>query len=332
MQGFGEILDLLATGEYVSGEDLATRLGITRAAVWKQLKTLRELGYEIVASSGKGYLLQARPDRLYPWEVTKNLHTKVMGRHIEYYDRISSTNQRAKELLAESPVEGTLILAEEQTAGRGRLGRNWFSPPGSALYSTLILKPQLPPYDLPKLTLVAAVALSKTIARELHERPLIKWPNDLYLQGKKISGILTELSGELGRVEFLLLGVGVNVNQHPEDFPEEIREKAGSLRSILGKEEKISRSGLLRSYLQILEDEYFKALRKGFAETLAYCRQYSATLGRQVEVSDGERVLRGKAVMIEEDGSLTLEVESGARTRVFSGDVSLVGPERPGKT
>jgi BirA family biotin operon repressor/biotin-[acetyl-CoA-carboxylase] ligase len=212
------------------------------------------------------------------------------------------------------------------------LGRNWFSPPGSALYSTLILKPQLPPYDLPKLTLVAAVALSKTIARELHERPLIKWPNDLYLQGKKISGILTELSGELGRVEFLLLGVGVNVNQHPEDFPEEIREKAGSLRSILGKEEKISRSGLLRSYLQILEDEYFKALRKGFAETLAYCRQYSATLGRQVEVSDGERVLRGKAVMIEEDGSLTLEVESGARTRVFSGDVSLVGPDRPGKT
>lgn len=327
MQEFGEILDLLAKGEYVSGEDLAAKLGITRAAVWKQLKTLRELGYEITASSRKGYLLLARPDRLYPWEVEKELNTKIMGQRIEYYEQIPSTNRRAKELLTESPVEGTLIIAEEQTAGRGRLGRNWFSPPGAALYSTVILQPKLPPNDLPKLTLVAAVALSKTIERELEQRPLVKWPNDLYLKGRKISGILTELSGELGRLEYLLLGVGVNVNQSPEDFPVEIREKAGSLRSILGRKEKISRLGLLRSYLQILEEEYLNALQKGFAESLAYCRRYSATLGRRVEVTDGERTYKGRALMIEEDGSLILEAESGEKIKVISGDVNLVDPD-----
>src|SRR5690554_4501057 len=167
MTGF--LLDLLANEAYVSGEDLAAKMGMTRSAVWKQVKGLRELGYMIDAHPSKGYLLVEKPDRVYPWEVTGKLETEFMGRKIQYYAELPSTNQRAKELLLTSPPEGTLVLAENQTAGKGRLGRTWFSSAGAALCFSLILKPQLPPDELPKLTLVAAVALSKTIYQELHK-------------------------------------------------------------------------------------------------------------------------------------------------------------------
>ena len=190
-----KIIDLLAQTEYISGEDLADQLGVTRAAVWKQIEVLRELGYEIKAFPRKGYLLCSKPDRLYPWEVGKGLNTQLVGKNMEYYDELPSTNLQAKEMLG-SLSEGTVILAESQTQGRGRLGRNWFSPPGIGIWMSLVLSPKLPPVELPKLTLVAAVALSQAIFEVLGVRPLVKWPNDLYLNGRKISGILTELVGE----------------------------------------------------------------------------------------------------------------------------------------
>lgn len=322
MQDIGRILEYLSQGDYVSGEDLAGELGITRAAVWKQIKGLREMGYEIEAHPRKGYLLANRPDRLYPWEVAKGLSTRFIGKRIEYYDSLSSTNGRAKEILTEAPAEGSIIIAEEQTGGKGRLGRSWFSPPGTGIWLSVILKPQLPPVELPKLTLVAAVALSKAIQEELNRRPPVKWPNDLYLEGRKISGILTELSGEMGRVEYLILGVGINVNQEICDFPAELREKAASLRIITGKG--VDRLSLLQAYLRFFESEYLNALKNGFSEVLQYCRDYSATLGRQVEVTDGKKVYRGTAVEIEDTGGLVLENERGERIRVLSGDVNLL--------
>jgi len=315
------IIDYLDRGEYVSGQELADHLGITRAAVWKQVENLRELGYKIEAHSRKGYVLAGRPDRLYPWEVAKGLKTRFIGRKIEYYEKISSTNKRAKELISSSPPEGTLILAEEQTGGRGRLGRSWFSPPGAGIWMTVILTPKLPPAELPKLTLVGAVALSKAVYKELSLRPLVKWPNDLYLEDRKITGILTELSGEMGRLEYLILGVGVNVNQSMQDFPPELGDKAGSLRIFLGRS--VSRISLLRRYLEYLEKEYLTALKNGFSEVISYCRNYSVTLGNRVEVTDGERIYRGEAVAIDENGALILKKEDGQQVRVLSGEVNL---------
>src|SRR5690554_200982 len=313
------LLRFLAQGEYVSGEDLAERLGITRAAVWKQMKTLRGLGYEIEAHPRRGYLLLSRPERLYPWEVQEGLATRFIGKNIEYYDELPSTNRRAKELLAAEPEEGTLVLAEKQTGGRGRLGRSWYSPPGSGIWMTLILSPGMPLLEMHKLTLAAATTLSRAIYAELAFRPLVKWPNDLYLDGRKISGILTELAGEMGRVDYLILGIGINVNQIPGDFPEKLREKAGSLRMKLGA--KVNRPALLRRYLTIFEEEYNRVREEGFGEVLAYCRQYSATLGRRVEVITGKQRYRGEAVAIRDDGSLTLRREGGGTMEIHAGDV-----------
>ena len=325
MLQLAELIELLAQKEFVSGQVLAGRLGVTRAAIWKQVETLRKLGYEINANPRKGYQLISRPDKLYPWEVRKGLNTKLVGKTMEYYDELPSTNLRAKELLATSPPEGTVIIAESQTKGRGRLGRKWHSPPGTGIWMSIILNPKIPPIQLPKLTLVAAVALSRAIYAELGVRPLVKWPNDLYLKGRKISGILTELVGEMGRLEHVILGVGINVNQKREDFPEDLREKAGSL--LMVNERAVDRQALLCQYFQMFEEEYFRSLEEGFVQVLDYCRRYTVTLGQQVEVDNGAKIFYGRAVEIADDGGLILE-QDGKRVKVLSGDVNLFNKEQ----
>ena len=227
--------------------------------------------------------------RLYPWEIQKGLATRFAGHWIEYYTELPSTNRRARELAAgpASPPEGLLVLAEKQTDGRGRLGRRWFSPAGTGIWMTLLLKPPLPPDELPKLALLAAAAAARAISAGLELMPLIKWPNDLYLDNRKIAGVLAETAGKAGAPwAYLLLGIGINVNQVAADFPVELREKAGSLRMSLGAP--VERVALLRRFLTVLEEEYLYACEKGFARTLAYCRQYSYILGRHVEVRSGE--------------------------------------------
>lgn len=317
MLHLGTLVDLLAAAPFVSGEKLAEHLGVTRTAVWKQVGILRKLGYQITAHPRRGYHLAARPDKLYPWEVKKDLSTRLIGKTIEYYEELPSTNRRAKELLGTVP-EGTVVLAETQLNGRGRLGRSWFSPPGTGIWVSLILHPPLSPAELPKLNLLAAVALSRAVFATLAFRPLVKWPNDLYYQDRKLSGILTEVGGELGRLEYVVLGVGVNVNQKIDDFPAELRAKAGSLRMMSGR--LVDRRLLLCRFLQLFEEEYFYALAHGFDRSLAYCREHTATLGRLVEVDNGKRVYRGKAVAIAEDGALLIEA-GGEQSRVIAGDV-----------
>ncbi len=317
MMKLGTLVDLIAAESFVSGEEIASRLGITRSAVWKQVGMLRKLGYKITAHPRRGYHLAGRPDKLYPWEVGKDLSTQLLGKTIEYYDELPSTNRRAKEILG-TASEGTLVLAETQTAGRGRLGRSWHSPSSAGIWLSLILQPSLAPAELPKLNLLAAVALSQTVSDVLGLRPLVKWPNDLYCQNRKISGILTEVSGELGRLEYVILGVGINANQKVTDFPADLQEKAASLRMVTGR--LVDRKLLLRNYLQVLEAEYFYALEHGFDRCLSYCRKYTATLGQQVEVNNGVKVYRGKAVDIADDGALIID-QQGERSRVIAGDV-----------
>jgi BirA family biotin operon repressor/biotin-[acetyl-CoA-carboxylase] ligase len=267
------------------------------------------------------------PDRLYPWEVQKGLATRFAGHWIEYYGELPSTNQRARELAAANPPEGLVILAEKQTAGRGRLGRSWFSPAGTGIWMTVLLKPPVFPMgELPKMTLLAAAAVAKAIAAQVKLAPLIKWPNDLYLENRKIAGVLTETAGKAGAPwEYVLLGIGINVNQVSTDFPGVLREKAGSLRMSLGVP--VDRIALLRRCLTALEVEYLYACDKGFTRALDYCRQNSFILGRRVEVRDGKRCYRGKAVAIRDDGNLELLLDEGGETKgIAAGEVNCLSP------
>lgn len=307
---------------FVSGEDIAKQLGISRAAVWKDIETLRRLGYIVTAVPRRGYRLSDKPDRLYPWEVKAGLATEIMGREIYYFDETDSTNSQAKLLLkAVPPPEGAAVVAEQQTAGRGRLGREWFSPKGTGLWSSLILHPALPVSDLAKLTIMAAVAVRRAVQEETGAQLAIKWPNDLLWDGRKVCGILAELGGEADRLAFLVVGIGLNVNQAAEDFPESLRETAGSLRLATGR--LVDRVTLLQEILRQLEVGYREVLRLGFAGALEECRRYSATLGRRVTVREGAKTLTGIAVGIADDGGLELRLESGESIKVYSGDTTL---------
>lgn len=307
--------------EYISGEEIARGMGLSRAAIWKEVELLRGLGYRIEAKPRCGYRLEESPDKLYPWEIQEGLTTRFVGHNIIYFDQTDSTNNQAKEVLKKAPPDGTLVLAETQSAGRGRLGRAWFSPVTGGLWMTLILKPTLPVADIPKLTMMAAVALRKAIMQVTGVEALIKWPNDLLQNGRKICGILAELSGEADRLTHLIIGIGLNVNQVEEDFPEELRSIGTSLRIALGR--KIRRRVLLQGILDQLEKEYLKVSDAGFQGVLEDCRRYSATLGANVIVSDGNRRLMGVAEEIEDNGGLRLLLPSGERVMVYSGDTTI---------
>lgn len=307
--------------EFVSGEEIARGMGISRAAIWKEIESLRALGYKIEAKPRRGYRLNQIPDKLYPWEVQDGLTTQFIGRSIVYFDKADSTNNRAKEALKAAPADGTLVLAETQSAGRGRLGRAWFSPSSSGIWMSLILKPTLSVADIPKLTMMAAVALRKGILQATGAEVLIKWPNDLLLNGKKVCGILAELSGEADRLTHLIIGMGLNVNQQKEDFPDELQTIGSSLRIALGKA--LDRRELLKSLLRHLEEEYLKVCSDGFQTVLEECRNYSATLGSVITVSDGNRRITGVAETIEEHGGLKLRLPSGEHIMVYSGDTTI---------
>lgn len=312
------LLEYLSADTYLSGEAVATRLGVSRAAVWKEIESLRHLGYDVEAVPHKGYRLAIRPDRLYPWEIAGHLKTSLIGQTVMYYPLIESTNDLAKMLVPGQPEEGTVIVAESQTAGRGRLGRSWSSADGQGIWMSLILRPRLPLAELPKLTMMAAVAVRAAIADTTDLPALIKWPNDLLVNGKKVCGILAELSGEADSMAYLILGIGINVNQEREDFPEELRESAGSLRMERGSG--IDRMALMISVLQRLEEAYNRVGSEGFAGMLEDCRRFSATIGSTVTVRNGKQTLTGLAETIGEDGGLQLTLDSGETVSVYAGE------------
>ncbi|HBF35835.1 MAG TPA: biotin--[acetyl-CoA-carboxylase] ligase [Firmicutes bacterium] len=310
-------------GRYVSGEILAQKLGITRAAIWKQLVRLKEIGYEIEAAPRKGYCLKSVTpvSGLHPLEIKDGLHTLRFGQVIYEQREVDSTNRWAKTLARENKApEGTLVIAESQTGGRGRIGRNWVSAPGLGLWFSLILRPQMSMSALAGIMLLTAVSMAKAIHQVTGVQVQIKWPNDLMFQSRKLVGILAELNGEIDRVNYLIVGIGVNVNHSESDFPVELRNIANSLRVITGKE--CSRRFLLQTFLQEFETAYDRLLQSGMADSLEYAKTYSATLGKKIKVNLGTgRILEGEALDLEADGSLLIREPSGESLRIYSGDV-----------
>ncbi len=317
----GDVLELLrAAGGYISGEKMATQLGVTRAAVWKKIAALRAQGYEIASAPRSGYALRSAPDRLIEAEIAQGLGTAHIGRHIVCRGAVDSTNLIAKDLARKGAESGTVVIAESQGTGRGRLERRFFSPPGKGIWVSVLLRPSFLPQDAPKCTLMAAVAVARAMEK-FGLRAEIKWPNDILHDGRKLVGILTEMSAEMDRVNYIVIGIGVNVNIAPEDFPQELRGIATSLMQMKGQP--IPRVAFLQELLRALDGLYADVQRDGFAPVLAAWRKYAVTLGQPVRVlgTAGE-TFEGTAADIDEEGALLIDTASGRR-RVLAGDVSI---------
>lgn len=322
------ILELLRGQEdFLSGEDLSRRLGLSRAAVWKAVDALRKEGYAIEARTGLGYRLTAAPDAMTEAEIRSFLgETAVVGRELRCFDTLDSTNLRAKQLGMEDAPDGTVVTAELQTAGRGRMDRSFQSPRGKGVYLTVLLRPNLPPERLLPVTAMAGVAVCGAVEELCGVRPGLKWPNDPVLGGKKLCGILTELSveGETGRVQYLVLGIGVNVGQKLEDFSPEVAEMATSLSMALGHP--VSRPALAAAEIRALDRLYADLLAGNLAPYLTACRRDCVNLGKTVQLisPDGTRET-ARALDIDGDFSLVVRTEAGETRTVRSGEVSVRG-------
>lgn len=307
--------------DYISGEDLAARVGLSRAAVWKRIQRLKTSGYQIEGSPRRGYRLQPQSDLLLPGEIALNLQTNYFKGPFYHFLSLASTNDLAKELARQGFPEGTTLVAEGQTGGRGRLGRIWESPAGEGLYVSLILRPSLPPAELPKITLMAAVAVVRALERVVQVKAGIKWPNDIILQGKKLGGILTEMETESDQMSHLVLGLGLNINT--ASFPPPLAPFATSL-ALEGCS--ASRLAILKAWLESLDSLYEGFLSRQFSAILDSWRQASVTLGKEVSIRLGNRTISGRALDLNQDGVLLVETASGRIEYVISGEIALGPP------
>ena len=321
------VLSLLRNeGAFLSGEEISRRLGLSRTAVWKAVDVLRREGYEIEARTGLGYRLAAVPDALTEAEIRSFLgETAVVGRELRCFAELDSTNNYLKTQTA--APDGTAAVADSQTAGRGRMDRSFQSPKGQGIYLSVLLRPRLSPDRLPPVTALAGVAVCAAVERVCGVRPGLKWPNDPVLNGKKLCGILTEMSleAETGRVQSLVLGIGVNVGQGPEDFSPEVREMATSLLQALGQP--VSRPRLTAALLEELDRAYAALLAGDLSAYLAAYRRDCVNLGKTVQLipfGGGERET-AQAVDVDGEFSLVIRGSGGRERTVRSGEVSVRG-------
>lgn len=317
-----ELLTVLReSGDYVSGQALCEKFGVSRTAVWKEINRLKEAGYEIASVPNRGYKLIATPDVLSAEELKSLRHTEWAGQEILYFPVIDSTNIKAKQLAEEGYPSGTLVVAEQQDAGRGRRGRSWESPRGSGIFMTLMLKPEINPNNASMLTLVAALAVSAAITKCTGRPAGIKWPNDIVMNGKKICGILTEMSAQFDYVNHIVIGIGINV--HNESFPEEISHMATSLYRETG--EHFKRAVLIEEILEQFEHYYGIFLQTEDLQGLV--KEYDAHLvnrNQAVKVLDPKEPFEGKAMGITSRGELIVDTWE-SRKLVSAGEVSVRG-------
>jgi len=306
----------------VSGAELAEQLKISRAAVWSRIEELRRVGFDIEAGPHFGYRLVDEPDALLADDLLARLgETKVVGRDIQVFEETTSTNDVIEKLARDGVKEGVVVFAESQTKGRGRLGRKWISPERKGLWFSILLRPDLRPQETTQLTVASATGLRRAIQLQTGLKPEIKWPNDILIGGKKVAGILTELSAELDKVRHIILGIGVDVNLNANEFPAELKKIATSLKIEAG--EMISRAELATAILRELDAEYAKICSGKFASVADEWEERCTTIGRNVTVQIGGRRLRGCAEALDDDGALLLRTEHGRLERVTGGDVTL---------
>ncbi|MCQ6273902.1 biotin--[acetyl-CoA-carboxylase] ligase [Bacillus sp. V3B] len=307
--------------EFLSGQHLAELIGCTRTAVWKHIEVLRKEGYELEAVRRKGYRIVKVPEKITANEVRLGLTTKRLGQHIHYEESVDSTQKIALRLSLDGAPEGTVVIAEEQTAGRGRMERSWHSPKYTGVWMSVILRPNLVPQKAPQLTLVVAVAVVQAIEELTTLHPQIKWPNDLLINGKKMTGILTELQAESDRINSVIIGVGMNVNQEKASYPEDLRSIATSLLMETGM--KVNRAELIQHVLSKLEHLYDLYLQEGFYPIKILWESYAISIGKMIKARMLQGNIYGKAVGITDDGVLMVEDEQGKIHFIYSADIEL---------
>jgi BirA family transcriptional regulator, biotin operon repressor / biotin---[acetyl-CoA-carboxylase] ligase len=303
----------------VSGARVAREIGVSRSAVWTWVERLRELGVRVKGHPRTGYFLEKVPDILTPDMLRQRLKGSLFGKRIHHFFKVDSTNRVALELAHAGEPEGAMVLAEEQTAGRGRAGRTWHSERAVGIYVTLVLRPKLAPVQAPLLTMMAG--LSAYTAIQTHSGLVVdlKWPNDLLIHGKKVGGILTEMHAEPGQVRFVIVGIGLNVNQ--EKFPGELGSVATSLRIESGRPQ--SRLELLVRLLREFENDYNRFLREGSAAVIErFMKVSSYAQGKRVRVSNGKDAFTGVTAGLGPEGLLQVQRDGGQVTTVIAGDVA----------
>ena len=312
---------LKAKQEYCSGEEISQKLGVTRSAVWKNIKKLKSDGYEILSSTKKGYYLVQTPNIITETEIKEQLRTKVLGQTIYYKDEIDSTNNKAKELARKGAKEGTLVVADQQTSGKGRLGRVWESPAGTGIWMSIILRPNILPQYASQITLVAGLDMCEAIQEVTGLNAMIKWPNDVVVGGKKVCGILTEMSAEIEGINYIVVGIGVNVNM--KHFPETL-PYASSLVLQGGKE--YSRKEIITNFLERFEKDYEQYKVKPDLEALQ--KRYERNcinLHKKVKLVRKSGEVVAEAIGINKEVELCVKYEDGTEETVLSGEVSVRG-------
>lgn len=310
-----KILELLqSTDGYISGEKMSEEVNISRAAVWKHIKKLRSEGFEIHSVTNKGYRLINSPDIISPEKIKQLLTTEFIGRHIFFCDTIDTTNDWAKSN-SDQP-DGSVFIAEVQTHGKGSRGRHWTSPRGSGIWHTILLKPPISPMQVSQITLIAGLAACQAIGGNA----MIKWPNDIVIDGKKISGTLTEMSAEINMVNYVVCGIGINVNT--TQFPDDLNDKATSMYIQHGKT--FDRNEIIARLLNRFEYYYNKYVNSGLESIMNDYRQSCVTIGREVQVIFNKETVLGLAVDVDNEGRLTVQTENGI-IHVTSGEVSVRG-------
>ncbi|WP_315370990.1 biotin--[acetyl-CoA-carboxylase] ligase [Paenibacillus xylanexedens] len=311
---------LNAEGRFVSGEEISRNLSISRTAVWKHVNKLRDMGYEFEAVSRKGYRLVTKPDSIDATGLQLALDTTVFGRKAVLLASTLSTQGDVLKLAEQGQAEGAVVIAEEQTGGRGRFGRQWFSPPGKGIWMSVLLRPDLPLQHTPQLTLLTGVAVCRAVRVCSGADAGIKWPNDVLIDGRKVCGILLESTVEDHEVRYCIAGIGVDVNFDPEDYPEDLTTIATSLKMETGQS--VDRTKLTAAILTELEQLYFLYQKEGFGVISALWEALSVSMNREITVTNPHGVIEGKAIGLDPSGALIVEKHDGEHTLIISGEIS----------
>jgi BirA family biotin operon repressor/biotin-[acetyl-CoA-carboxylase] ligase len=310
-----------ADGEFVSGQTISEKLGCSRTAVWKHMEELRKEGYELEAVRRLGYRIASKPEKVTGNEIQLGLQTEFIGRHVHFEEIVDSTQKIASHLVFEGAPEGMVVVAEQQTAGRGRLSRKWHSPKGTGIWMSIILRPAIPIHQAPQLTLLAAVSVARAVEEYTGVSVGIKWPNDILINGKKAVGILTELQADTDKINAVIIGIGINVNQQKQDFAEDIQHIATSL--AIEKGEEINRAELMQSIFLQMEKLYKEYLENGFTLIKILWESYAVSIGKEITARTLHQTFKGVAKGITEDGVLMLEDESGKIHYIHSADIEI---------
>ncbi|HHX63066.1 MAG TPA: biotin--[acetyl-CoA-carboxylase] ligase [Epulopiscium sp.] len=318
-----KILGMLReTKDYISGERMSQELGVSRSMVWKVIKGLRDEGYKVDSVTNKGYRLAAVPNLITGEEVRSVLEPKIFGKEIYDYKEVDSTNVIAKAKAREGAKEGTVFIAESQTGGKGRLGKVWESPSGTGIWMSIVVRPEIVPQEVSGITLVAGLAICKAIRKVTSLSAYIKWPNDIVVNGKKVCGILTEMSAEIDRVNYVIIGIGINVNT--TKFPEELRKIATSLKIESGID--YSRKDIVAQVLMLFEEYYQKYVQgESLQGALEEYKDLCITLKNEVSIIDKDKSYEATPLDIDKTGALIVEKKDGSIEKITSGEVSVRG-------